>query len=290
MENQLVDLHAHSYYSDGTLSPAQLLDLAEEKGLFAVALTDHNTVAGLGEFMASAEGRALHAIPGVEFSVDYSGVELHILGLFMDPDSYEEITERMEEGCRSKEASNIAMVEALAKDGYRLDYEAIKASTPGGMINRAHIAAAMLEAGYVASVQEAFHTLLAPGNGYYTLPARMDAFDVIRMIRRLKGVSVLAHPFLNLKEESALHTFLEQAKLAGLDGIETTYSLFDEAQTARLEALADEFDLLRSGGSDFHGGTKPYLSLGTGKGNLKIPAQYYFDLKARKKMRLEEKI
>ncbi len=290
MENHLVDLHAHSYYSDGTLSPEQLLDLAEEKGLFALALTDHNTVAGLAEFMAAAEGRSLEAVPGVEFSVDYLGIELHILGLFMDPDGYEEIAARMDEGCRSKEASNVALVEALAKDGYYLDYEAIKASTPGGMINRAHIAAAMLEAGYIDSVQEAFRTLLAPGNGYYTLPARMDAFDVIRMIRRLGGVSVLAHPFLNLKEEADLRTFLEKAKLCGLDGMETTYSLFDEAQTARLEALADEFGLLRSGGSDFHGGTKPYIAIGTGKGNLEIPAQYYFELKARKKMRMAEKI
>lgn len=290
MENQWIDLHTHSYFSDGTFSPAQLLDMAEEKGLFAVALTDHNTVAGLEEFMAAAEGREIETVPGVEFSVDYDGVELHILGLFMDPDGYEEITARMDEGCRSKEASNVAMVEALAKDGYYLDYEAIKASTPGGMINRAHIASAMVAAGYIDSVQEAFRTLLAPGNGYYTLPARMDAFDVIRMIRRLGGVSVLAHPYLNLKEESALRTFLEKAKPCGLDGMETTYSLFDEEQTARLESLADEFGLLRSGGSDFHGGTKPYLSLGTGKGNLKIPAQYYFELKVRKKMRMAEKI
>ena len=106
MENQLVDLHAHSHYSDGTLSPVQLLDLAEEKGLFALALTDHNTVAGLAEFMAAAEGRSLEAVPGVEFSADYLGIELHILGLFMDPDGYEEITARMDEGCRSKERNN----------------------------------------------------------------------------------------------------------------------------------------------------------------------------------------
>ncbi|MBO5109825.1 MAG: PHP domain-containing protein [Clostridia bacterium] len=285
-----VDLHAHSVYSDGTLTPAELLDAAEAAGLHAIALTDHNTVDGLPHFAAAAAGRKIEAVPGIEFSVDYKGGELHILGLFIDPPAYGEITERMAEGCRRKEDSNVALVEALARAGYPLDYAAIKASTPGGMINRAHIAAAMVEKGYIASVQDAFRTLLAPGNGFYTPPARINAFEIIAMIRRLGGVSVLAHPFLNLKEENDLCAFLEQAVPCGLDGMETTYSLFDADQTARLEALADRFGLLRSGGSDFHGGTKPYLSLGTGKGNLQIPAQYYFELKARKKLRTEGKI
>ncbi|MBQ9121548.1 MAG: PHP domain-containing protein [Clostridia bacterium] len=284
-----VDLHTHSVYSDGTYTPTELVAMAEAAGLNAVALTDHNTVAGLAEFLAAASERSVEAVPGVEFSVDYQGRELHVLGLFIEPEAYGEITARMAEGCRRKEESNVALIVALAKDGYRLDYARIKGATPGGMVNRAHIAAAMVEAGYIASVQDAFRTLLAPGNGYYTPPTRIDAFEVIAMIRRLGGVSVLAHPWLSLKEERDFRTFLERAKPCGLDGMETTYSLFDAEQTARLESIADEFDLLRSGGSDFHGGTKPYLALGTGKGNLQIPAQYYFELKARKKSLMEEK-
>lgn len=278
-----VDLHTHSFYSDGTLTPAELLDLAEKSGLAAVALTDHNTVEGLAEFMNAAEGRAVEAVPGIEFSVDYNGGELHLLGLFIGPHAYEEITARMEEDLRRKEASNLALIDALAKGGYPLDYEAIKASTPKGMVNRARIALAMIEAGYISSRQEGFDTILAPGNGYYVPPERIDVFDVIAMIRRLGGVSVLAHPWLNLKEESKLRAFLEKAVPMGLDGMETSYSLFDEEMTARLEALADEFGLLRSGGSDFHGGTKPDLSIGTGKGSLAIPLRYYSALKERKK-------
>lgn len=287
--NPIADLHTHSIYSDGTLTPEELLDRAEAAGLTAIALTDHNTVAGLPRFMAAAEGRAIEAIPGAEFSVDYQGGELHILGLFLDPPAYEEVEAEMAEGCRRKEESNLALVDALARDGYVLDYEKIKSATPGGKINRAHIAAAMVAAGYIPSVQEAFRTVLAPESGYYTVPKRIDAFRAIAMIRRLGGVSVLAHPYLNLKDDTRLRAFLEEAKPYGLDGMETSYSLFDGEQTARLEALADQLGLLRSGGSDFHGGTKPYLALATGKGELQVPARYYFALKERKKMRMAGK-
>ena len=196
----------------------------------------------------------------------------------------------MEDGCRCKEESNLALVAALAKSGYVLDYPAIKASTPNGAVNRAHIADAMVNAGYVSTSQVAFDRILAPGNGYYNPPPRIDAFEALRMIRRLGGVSVLAHPYLNLKTDEALRVFLAQAKECGLDGMETTYSKFNAEQTARLEAIADEFGLLRSGGSDFHGGTKPELDLGTGKGDLQIPDGYYLALKRRFAERCAEEV
>lgn len=265
------DLHTHSYYSDGTCSPAELVDAAEKMGLAAIALTDHNTVAGLPEFLAAAEGREVEAVPGIEFSTDYGGTELHILGLFVVPAHYPAITALLEEAKQRKEQSNIDLVAKLNRAGYALDYAAIKAGTPGGQVNRAHIAAALTELGYTASIQEAFKQLLSPKRGYYSPPQRLDAFETIRFIKSIGAVAVLAHPFLNLKTPDALREFLEQAVKCGLDGMETLYPLFDEETTRLAGEIADEFGLAHSGGSDFHGENKPDICLGTGKGSLAVP-------------------
>jgi predicted metal-dependent phosphoesterase TrpH len=280
MENRLVDLHAHSHYSDGTLSPVQLLDLAEEKGLFALALTDHNTVAGLAEFMAAAEGRSLEAVPGVEFSTEYRGTELHILALYLKETHFSAVTALMEDFRIRKERSNEALAEALCKAGMVIDYEAIRANA-GGYVNRAHIAAELTRLGYTESIRAAFKGLLAPGAGFYTPPRRMDAFDAIRFIKSLGAVAVLAHPFLNLDEEG-LRGFLPEAVAAGLDGMEVLYPKYSAAETALAEEIAVEFGLLPSGGSDFHGENKPDIALGSGKGELKVPDAFRNALKARK--------
>lgn len=268
---QLCDLHTHSHFSDGTLSPTQLVRLAEETGLCAVALCDHNTVAGLPEFMAAGQGSPVETVPGIEFSTDYRGTELHILGLFVQPRDYPVITEMMEEGRRQKEKSNEDLIEALAKDGYVLDYNKVKEKGKG-RINRAHIAAALTEAGYTESVQDAFSRLLSPKHGYYQPPALPDAFAMIRFIRSIGAVPVLAHPFLNLKTEDALAEFLEQAVPAGLLAMETMYPKYTQEQTAAAKALADRFSLLHSGGSDFHGENKPDIRMGTGRGDLRVAA------------------
>lgn len=274
----LCDLHTHSHFSDGTLSPTQLLDAAESAGLAAIALTDHNTVAGLPEFMAAGRGRGVEAVPGIEFSTDYRGTELHILGLFIQPQHYGEVTALLDEAMARKECSNIDLVEKLQKAGYALDYGEIKGKTPNGQVNRALIAAALTERGYTASIREAFSRLLSPERGYYIPPERLNAFDVIRFIKSIGAVAVLAHPFLNLKEEE-LRVFLAAAKEYGLDGMETLYPSFDEAQTRSAGLIADEFGLKHSGGSDFHGENKPHIRLGTGQGKLSVPLELLRKLK-----------
>ena len=273
------DLHTHSYYSDGTFSPAELVEAAEALGLGAVALTDHNTVAGLPEFLEAARDSTVEAVPGTEFSVDYGDTELHILGLFIRPEHYGAVTELLDGAKLRKEQSNINLVAALNRAGYALDYEAIRAATPGGQMNRAHIAAALTDAGYTASVQEAFKRLLTPKHGFYEPPKRPDAFETIRFIKSIGAAAVLAHPFLNLKEPSALREFLRKAVDCGLDGMETLYPLFDEERTRLAEEIAGEFGLKPSGGSDFHGKTKPDIRLGTGKGGLTVPMEYLTGLK-----------
>lgn len=270
----ICDLHTHSVFSDGTYTPAQLIREAEAIGLSAIALTDHNTIAGLPAFLAAAKSSHVEAVPGIEFSTDYQGTELHIVGLFIQPEHYDAVTELLQEASQRKERSNIALIQALDNAGLSLDYAAIKAATPKGQINRANIAAAMVAKGYCSSVKEAFSLYLNPERGYYVPPQRPDVFEVIEFLRSIGAVSVLAHPFLNLKTEEALRTFLQEAVIHGLHAMETMYTLFDEATTQKAQQIAQDFGLKQSGGSDFHGDTKPGNLLGFGRVDLHIPLTF----------------
>ena len=278
----LCDLHNHSTYSDGTNTPIELVDIAEKIGLGAIALTDHNTVAGLPEFLAAAEGKKVRAIAGTEFSTDYKGTELHILGLFLRPEHYAPITDLLEDYRMRKDKSNIDLVDKLNKAGYAIDYEKIKSSTPKGQVNRALIAAELTRLGYTESIQDAFKKLLSPKCGYYIPPTRPSPFETIRFIKSMGAVAVLAHPFLNLDEQE-LREFLEEAVPCGLDGMETLYSTYDEETTALAEKMAAEFGILSSGGSDYHGGNKPHIQMGIGQGNLAIPYERMTALEERTK-------
>ena len=273
---QLCDLHIHSVYSDGTDTPAQILALAETKGLSAVALTDHNTTAGLPDFLDAAKNHSVEVIPGAEFSVDWEGTELHLLGLFLPPTAFAPLEAMMEQVHRRKEESNLYMIQMLAQDGYVLDYEKIKAAAVGH-INRFHIAQALTDAGYAPSKDDAF-AMLAKGGRYYREPERIRALDMIGHIRLLGGVPVLAHPLLNLSPEQ-LGRFLPLAKQAGMAGMECLYSEYDPAQTRLSFDLAQQFDLLPSGGSDYHGTAKTHIQLGSGTGSLQIPYRFAQDLK-----------
>ena len=267
------DLHTHSVYSDGTFTPAELITGAQQAGLSAIALTDHNTVAGLPDFLQAAEGSGVEPVPGVEFSTDYGDIELHILALDVKPEHYATITQLLEDAARRKEESNISLVENLNRAGYAISYEEIKGKTPNGQVNRAHIAAELTEKGYTADRQEAFKKLLSPKRGYYQPPVRIGSYEAIRFIKSLGAIAVLAHPFLNL-DEQGLRTFLPEAVACGLDGMETAYSKYTPETTLLAEQIAGEFGLKYSGGSDFHGENKPEIDLGVGRGNLAIPYQW----------------
>ena len=277
----LVDLHTHSTFSDGTLTPTQLVALAKETGLSAIALSDHNTVAGLPEFLAAGETYGVKTVPGVELSTEYTGKELHILGLFIPAAAYGRVTAAVEEMLARKEESNIALCQALGRAGITLDYSAIKAGTPTGQVNRAVIAADMVKKGYCTSVKEAHDRWLSPERGYYIPPRRIDAFEAIFLLKSVGAVAVLAHPFLNLSQ-GELEVFLPRAVEAGLDAMETEYPSFDAETTALARSMAHEFGLLHSGGSDFHGANKPDIRLGYGRGDLRVPAQVLKGLEGRR--------
>ena len=267
------DLHTHSYYSDGSDSPSQLIDMAVKLGLSAIALCDHNTTRGLSEFTSVAKGRDILAIRGIELTSEYRDRELHILGLFIPKESIPKMQEFASVFESRKEQSNIQLAEALNADGYAVDYAQMRAKIPDGYINRAHFAHELTRLGYTEDYKEAFRTLLSPSNKYYTPPLRPDAFDVIKFISRVGAVPVLAHPFLSLDEETLLK-FLPEAKACGLVGMETLYSKYSPEQIARSIEIAEEFDLNQSGGSDYHGAKKPDISLGTGRGSLCVPIEF----------------
>jgi predicted metal-dependent phosphoesterase TrpH len=276
---QYCDLHTHSTYSDGTYSPAEIISEAEKLGLSAVALTDHNTVAGIPDFMAAARGSSVEAIPGVEVSCQYGDIELHLVGLFLPPENLDIVTVYLESLNRKKEESNRQMIQRLNQAGYALDYDEIRQSHPDGTVNRAVIASSMLEKGYVSSVEEAFQGLLSQKAGFYVPPQRLSFANAIALIRYVEAVPVLAHPFLNLKTKEKLRTCLVEAVPNGLMGMETLYSSYSPETQAAAQRIAREFGLLESGGSDFHGQTKPHISLGVGKGNLAVPASFADTLK-----------
>ena len=270
------DLHTHSLYSDGADTPKELLIKADAIGLSALALTDHNTVDGLYEFMQEAKNHSLEAIPGVELSVDYTHDgrvdELHIVCLYLPRSAYGDITALSQNMKEEKIKSNRLLTERLKKAGYAVSYEEAAALTRG-IPNRAHIAKLLTKKGYTSSEREAFATVLSKGAGFYTEPPRPDVFLVLDLIRSFGAVSVLAHPFLNL-DKNALAAFLPQAKDAGLMGMETLYPLFSQEESAFAEALVREYSLLASGGSDYHGENKPDLFIGRGKGDLFVPLSF----------------
>ena len=266
----MIDLHTHSIYSDGTCTPEELLSAAENAGLSAIALCDHNTVSGLPDFLAAAARHpSVEAVPGAEFSTDYEGTELHILALYLSPSVFPDVTRMMEEAQQRKEKSNRLLVSRLCEHGYDLVYEEITGKTPNGQINRAHIAAALTEKGYTSSIKEAFRTLLSPEAGFYEAPGRINAFSMIKNIKSWGAAAVLAHPLVSMDRDSLL-SFLPEAVNCGLDGLEAYYSEYGKEETAFCEASAKQFGLLKSGGSDFHGKNKPDIALGTGKGSLCI--------------------
>ena len=279
MKELLCDLHTHSTFSDGTLTPAELIAAARDAGLAAVALTDHNTTAGLPSFLAAAEGSGVEAIPGVEISAVFAGGEMHIVGLGILPARFPAVTDFLTYYQRAKEESTRALVAALTAAGYRLDYSAIAVSTDG-LPNRAHVAAALTAQGYTASIQEAFDTLLGRERGFYREPERPTAEAAIALLHSVGAVAVLAHPFYDFTEEE-LCRYLdgEPSRPHRFDAMETHYSEYSPEETAAAKRIALRYGLKESGGSDFHGDRKPGIAIGRGHGDLRISYDLWKELK-----------
>ena len=271
------DLHVHSNYSDGVCTPREVLEKAKEKGLKAVALTDHNTIKGLNEFMALGKEFNIETIAGTEITCEFAGKEIHMLALFLKPENYKDVENLLYDYVSKESARNVELAEKLSSAGYKINYaEMLKKY--GENINRVHFAKELLNGGYVTSIQNAFDTVLNESAGFYTVPKRLDALSVIKFIKEIGAVPVWAHPRLSLSESEVIE-FLTSATPCGLVALETDYSTYTPQQTTFVKEMAERFNLLRSGGSDFHGSNKPTIQIGVGKGNLAIPYEYCKKLK-----------
>ncbi len=276
-----VDLHVHSNASDGSLPPREVVRLARERGLAALALTDHDTIQGLPEALAAGADFGVEVIPGVEISAKHPGGSMHILGYFLDSQS-ETLAGRLavlQQARRDRNPQIIAKLNAL---GIPLTLEQVAAISGAGQMGRPHIARALYEAGYVPSIQAAFDLYLNNRGKAYVGKFRFPPDEAIAMIREAGGVAVLAHPFtLNHPDPEALRVLLAGLAAMGLAGVECYYPEHTPEQEALYLRLARELDLAVTGGSDFHGDNKPEVALGRVNVQPKLTYDLVAGLKAR---------
>lgn len=280
---QYIDLHVHSCYSDGTMTPKELVDLAIDSNLVAMALTDHDTVDGVAEAVAAAEDKNIRVIPGVEVSCEYTispsrKKEIHILGYNLDY-TQPELVETLSEVAKERDNRNRRMCENLNAAGFPIDYESLTARFDGMILTRAHFARFLLEKGAIPSIDFAFKKILAQDGPYFVSRKYLTPQSGIELIKKAEGIPVLAHPLLYKMSVTELHQLLEELKSYGLCGIEAMYSRNRGNDEAFVRKLAQDFDLFITGGTDFHGTNKPDLELGRGEGNLRVPVMLLENLR-----------
>ena len=266
-----IDLHLHTRYSDGSLTPAEVVTLAHQAGVTAVAVTDHDIVDGIPHAIEAATELGLEVVPGVELSSRLNGQELHVLGYFFDWQD-KTFRDHLARQRLARHVRNPQTIERLNALGLELSEDDVRAKAGSDSIGRPHIAQVLVEKGYVRDAREAFDRYLGEGAAAYVPRALSDTRDVITWIRHAGGVPVLAHPTWTRCEGEPLYRLCESLKEAGLLGLEVFYSTHNRRQTSRYLELAKRLDLLVTGGSDFHGAANPAIQVGRGKGNLKVPA------------------
>jgi len=247
-----IDLHAHSDRSDGTLAPADVVALAAERGLEGLALTDHDTFAGLEEARSAANQKGLAFVPGIEFSAEYDGASLHILGYWVDP-SNQPVNEELKRLSDTRFRRGEMMIEKLQELGYDISFERVRAIAGDDLIARPHIAQAMVEAGIVATEEEAFNGFISDGGVAYVPKHALEPADALQLIRAAGGACVLAHPGMWKGNGSVPEDLIEGMASAGMAGLEVDHPDHDEDQRAHYRALADRLDLIPTGASDCHG-------------------------------------
>jgi len=274
-----IDLHSHTTASDGSLTPEELVRLAKQQGVATLAVTDHDTVSGLPQAIAEGERAGVEIIPGIEISCLYGTTELHILGYFINPDD-PHLAPALITYQASRDERNPRIVERLRELGCELTYADIKVAAGNATVGRPHIAQALVRRGYVTSVSEAFDRYLADSAPAYIPRLLPSPGEAIGLIRKIGGIPVLAHPVYTSRTKEPFEQVCETLKGLGLLGIEAIYSSHNRQQTDRYCSISKNQGLLVTGGSDFHGETKPNLLVGTGYGNLSVPSDLLEPMRA----------
>ena len=275
----MIDLHVHTTFSDGTFTPQEVVRFAKEKGLFAIAITDHDTTDGVKDAIEEGERLGLKVVSGVEISADFE-IEMHILGLFIDIDN-EFLQQKLKMLEKFRKERNPQIIKKLRQMGYNISMEEVEKLALGEMIGRPHIAKVLVQKGYFSTTKEVFEKLLGFGKPAYVKKEKLKPQEAIEAIKKAGGLAILAHPHKYLYlEEGSENVFLE-LKEYGLDGIEVFHSDHNQIETSMLLEIAKKLDLAISGGSDFHGENKPEICIGVGKGNLKIDDEIFYMLESR---------
>lgn len=269
----IIDLHTHSTASDGSDSPARVVELAVEAGIGTLALTDHDTQEGLAEAEMAAARSAIELIPGVELSLQFDTGGMHLIVLWLEP-GRGPLQDRLQGLQDGRGSRNEQIVELLVTAGMPLTIDEVLEEAGGGTVGRPHIAAVMMRRGYVPDIRTAFDVWLGAGRPAYVGRLRLGPDEAISLARQSGAVPVLAHPHtLGITTAPAMAELLTELKRSGLVGLEAHYSSYRAHERAGYADLARRFELLSSGGSDYHGSYKPGLSIGTGYGDLAVPGE-----------------
>ena len=266
-----IDLHVHTTASDGTFSPAEAVALAASTGLTAIAVTDHDTVLGCAEAARAGAELGVQIVPGIEISTKY-GTAVHILGYYIHTES-ESLSAVLNWAVQDRDIRNRKMAELMAADGLSVDYDDMQRRF-GEVIGRPHFAELLVEQGVAKDMKDAFEHYVDKGQKYYLPRTILPIERAIEIILSAGGIAVLAHPFQYRRDDAALRELIEHCMDNGLRGMECRYSGYSPEQSAYLEALAEEYGLIKTGGSDFHGSNKAHIRLGSGTGGLEVPFEY----------------
>jgi predicted metal-dependent phosphoesterase TrpH len=266
----MLDLHTHSTASDGSLTPSELVARARRIGIAGLAVTDHDTTAGLDEALAAAAGSGLELVPGIELSAATDRGALHIVGLYVDHTDAD-LENGLSWARRMRDERNPEIARRLAAVGKPVDLDRVTSIAGGEVVGRPHLAAAMVELGHVANADEAFEKYLSSSGAAYVPKRKLEAAECIRLIRGAGGVPVLAHPDQTGLAGAAFDELISRLVDAGLAGIEVYCPSYDPSTTRAYRDIALKCDLVESGGTDFHGAVKPAIELGRGFGSMYVP-------------------
>ncbi len=262
-----VDLHTHTNASDGFHAPAALVDLASGRGLSVLGITDHDTVDGLPEAHARAATVGLTIVPGVELSTTGMGADVHVLGYFVD-ETDDAFVARLRELAAARRDRIVQMVDRLNAAGYPVPLERVWELAGDGSVGRPHVARALIELGVVDTIGDAFDRFLARGRPAWVPRAPFPPDEAVALLCANGAVPVLAHPYTTGDVERALRILVP----AGLRGIEVYYGEYDVEQHEALAAIAASWDLIPTGGSDYHG---PNVKEGRELGDAPVPMTSY---------------
>lgn len=266
---RFIDLHVHSTASDGTLTPTEVVERAIQHNLAAIALTDHDTVAGIPEALAAGRNSTTTIIPGIEVSCDYNGTEIHVLGFYLDYTSTE-LQEKLYTIRHAREKRNEDMIALFQKDTIPITMELLQNGNPKTVITRAHFARALMELGICKTKEQAFSRYVGTNCKYYLPKPIITPEYALGLISAAGGIPVLAHPLLYHLGYRQVEDMIIELMAYGLKGVEVYHSSNNIYESDRLRSIALRHNLITTGGSDFHGQNKPDIDIGCGRGGLRI--------------------